>query len=88
MRTVKELESLLDSWVESGKKTKIVASFTDISQLTDEHKRHFTGAEYLWKPMNGDIFGGVLIDDNLDYVHLVLATGGVLTDILKLKPTT
>ena len=60
--------------VKSGRPRQIAASFSSMSELTEEQKRHFIAAPYLWKAMQGKIYGGVLLDESLGYIHLVLVS--------------
>ena len=81
--SVKEIEDMTASW--KGKKpSRIAASFDNVFQLEDKHIIHFKSAPYLFKPMNGTLWGGMLLDDNSEYVHLVLMTEDVLKYILNL----
>lgn len=69
----------------SKKPSQIAKSFSNISELNEQHLKHFAKAPYAWKPMQGNIFAGMLLDESLDYIHLVLATEDVLKYILELK---
>lgn len=80
----KEYEEMAAKWKQANKPSKIVGSFTDILQLNETHLKHFRNAPYIWKPMNGSIYAGMLMDDNLDYIHLVLVSKEVLEYVLKL----
>jgi hypothetical protein len=66
----------------SGKPSKIAASFNKISDLQLEHLKHFVAAPYFWKPMQGNIWGGMLADEKIDYIHLVLASEEVVNVLL------
>lgn len=83
----KSLEEQLKKWTDEKKPSKIAASFQKIEDLQEIHIKHFRYAEYLWKPMQGGIWGGCLMDDKLNYIHLVLATTPVVEHILNLRPS-
>ena len=68
----------------SGKKSKIAESFNNISDLQLHHLKHFRHAPYVWKPINGTIWGGMLIDESIDYIHLVLASLEVVQFLINL----
>lgn len=63
-------------------KPKIIAGrFNDISELTEEQIKHFKTAEYIWHLYPHDKEGpyekmhmGVLLDENLNYVHIVFGS--------------
>lgn len=57
----------------SGKPSTIAGSFNKITDLNLEQLKHFKSAPYFWKPMNGAIWGGILADESINYIHLVLA---------------
>lgn len=82
----KSLEEMFAKWKEQKKPSKIAASFHHINDLLPEHIEHFKTYEYLWKPMQGGIWGGIWLTNNIDYIHLVLATTLVVQYILNLKP--
>jgi hypothetical protein len=77
-----EIEIMVERWKAEKKPSKIAASFLKVSDLQHFHLKHFKGAHYLWKPMNGDIWAGMLMDDSIDYVHLVLASKDVVMFLL------
>lgn len=79
------LKALFKKWKDEKKPSKIAASFTKISDLTPEHIEHFREYEYAWKPMQGGIWGGIWLTDNISYVHIVMATTKVLEHLLNLK---
>jgi hypothetical protein len=81
----REFEEMAEKWKKENKPSKVAASFTKVSELQEIHLKHFRNAPYLWKPINGSIFGGLLMDDSLDYIHLVLVNEEVLNYILNLK---
>jgi hypothetical protein len=81
--TKQELEQIADRLLKSNKPKMIVASFTDkdINKITESKTQHFKTAEYLWQgtPHNkeGNYKGmhmGLLLDENLNYVHIVFAS--------------
>jgi hypothetical protein len=80
-----EYDAMAKKWKEENKPSKIAGSFSRIEDLTETHLKHFKNAPYVWKPVNGTIWGGMLMDDKLDYIHLVLATREVVEYILNLK---
>lgn len=82
--TVKEIEDMTANWKTTKRITGIAASFTKVSELGEHHIKHFKSAPYMFKPLSGNIFGGMLLDDKLDYVHLVLLNEEVLEYILDL----
>jgi len=82
--TVKEIEAMTSSWKLKNKQSRIAASFGNVLELQDYHLKHFKSASYMFKPMNGSLWGGILLDDEIDYVHLVLMSEDVLNYILKL----
>ena len=81
-----EVETLMAKWKETKKPSKIAGSFNKVSDLEEKHIEHFRGNTYLFKPMNGNIFGGMCMDDSLDYIHMVLLSEEVVNFILNLKP--
>lgn len=85
MPAPKEFEEMAEKWVREKKPSKIAASFTKVEDLREIHLKHFRGAPYIWKPMQGGIWGGMLMDDSIPYVHLVLCTTPVVEFILNLK---
>ena len=71
----------LDDLLKSDKPKIIAGSFNDISELTEEQVKHFKTAEYLWHlyPHNKEdwykrMHMGVLMDENLNYVHIVFGS--------------
>lgn len=81
--SVKEIEDMTASW-KGNKPSQIAASFGNILELKSHHINHFKSAPYLFKPMNGNLWGGMLLDTEIEYVHLVLMTEDVLEYILNL----
>lgn len=79
------LEALFKKWKDEKKPSQIAASFSKISDLTPKHIEHFREYEYVWKPMQGGIWGGIWITDNIPYVHIVMATTEVVEYLLNLK---
>lgn len=80
-----ELTKLLQKWKDEGKPSKIAASFTKIEDVQPIHIEHFKEYNYLWKPLQGGIWGGIWVTDNIPYVHIVLATTPVVEFLLNLK---
>jgi len=83
--SVKEIEDMTNKWKTTKKTSPIAGSFTHIGDLQKHHIAHFRSAPYMFKPLSGNIYGGMLLDDKLDYVHLVLLSEKVLEYILNLK---
>jgi hypothetical protein len=79
------LEALFQKWKDTKKPSKLAASFTKIEDLQPIHIEHFKEYEYVWKPIQGGIWGGIWLNDNIDYVHIVMATTPVVEYILNLK---
>lgn len=82
----KSLEERFQRWKDEKKPSKIAASFQKIEDLKEEHIEHFKKYDYLWKPMQGGIWGGIWLTDDIPYIHLVLATTPVVEYCLNLKP--
>ena len=93
---VQELEAKCNRLLASDKPKMIAAKFTKIEEITEEQERHFKSAnkfgKYLWQvqPHQKDdqykgMHLGVLLDENLNYVHLVFASTEVLGYILDLN---
>jgi len=82
--SVEELEKLLQKWKDIKKPSQIAASFSNILELEEKHLKHFRHAPYVWKPLQGSLWGGMLLDDEINYVHLVLATEDVMKYLIKL----
>ena len=77
---------ILKKWSAEGKPGTIAGSFSKVSELTETHIKHFRSAKYLLKPLGGGtIWGAILMDDALPYIHQVLMTEEVVEYILKLK---
>ena len=75
------IEHRVDTLLKSGKPMVIAGSFNDITELTEQQIRHFKTAEYLWHlhPHNKEdkykgMHMGVLLDENLNYVHMVFGS--------------
>jgi hypothetical protein len=79
------LEALFKKWKDTNKPSKLAASFTKIKDLQPIHIEHFKEYEYAWKPLQGGIWGGIWLNDNIDYIHIVMATTPVVEYILNLK---
>ena len=93
---VKELENICERLLKSNKPKIIAAKFSSIKEITEEQHRHFISAnkygKYLWQAHphewddnNKDLHMGVLLDENLNYVHIVFVSTEVLWYILNLK---
>jgi hypothetical protein len=80
-----KVKVFLNKALSEKKTTQIVASFSSIEELQDFHIQHFREAEYIWKSMNGSIFGGTWMNDNINYIHNVLVTQNVLDYLLALN---
>lgn len=80
--TVKEIEDMTVSF--KSKPSQIAASFSNILELEEHHLKHFKSAPYIFKSMNGTLWSGMLMDDKLNYAHLIMITEDVLNYILKL----
>ena len=80
-----DIKDMIEKWKETKKPSKIAASFSKIEDLQEVHLKHFVAAPYMWKPMRGNVWGGMLMDDSLEYIHLVLATTPVVEFLLNLK---
>ena len=81
--TKQELEQIADRLLKSNKPKMIVAGFKDddINLITEQQVKHFKTAEYLWQatPHNKEdnykgLHMGLLLDENLNYVHIVFAS--------------
>jgi len=83
--SVEEMEYLANKWKVEKKPSKIVGTFTFVSDLTEENIKHFDTAPYMFRPMPGTLYGGMLLDDSMDYVHIVLMSEEVLEFILSIK---
>lgn len=93
---VQELEAKCNRLLASDKPKIIAASFNKIEDITEEQERHFRSAnkfgKYLWQvqPHTKDdqykgMHLGVLLDEDLNYVHIVIVSSQVLGYILDLK---
>lgn len=81
MKTKQEIEEALDRLLHSGKPCIIAGRFDDVSKLSEKEDKHFKTAEYLWNlkvhDKDDDYKGmhmGVLLDENLNYVHIVFGS--------------
>jgi hypothetical protein len=84
--SVKEIEDMTREWKTTKKVAKAIAgSFSKVEDLEEKHIAHFRTQPYLFKPVSGTLYGGMCLDDSLDYVHVVIMTEEVLTYILDLK---
>jgi len=77
----KNIEHRLDTLLKSDKPMVIAGSFNDITELTEQQIKHFKTAEYLWHlhPHNKEdkykgMHMGVLLDESLNYVHMVFGS--------------
>jgi len=61
----------------SGKPSMLAGGFSYVSDLTDEHIAHFKSAPYMWRCPVGNIYSGILVDDNYGYLHLVTVSEDV-----------
>ena len=78
----------LNALLKSDKPKIIADRLKDISELTEQKIRHFKNAEYAWNlhPNNdeGSYKGmhlGVLLDEKLNYVHLVFVSINFINQI-------
>jgi hypothetical protein len=84
--SVKEIEDMTRGWKTTKKVAAgIAGSFATVKDLEEKHINHFRTQPYLFKPASGTLFGGMCLDDSLDYVHIVIVSEEVLTFILDLK---
>jgi len=84
-----DIESCLDRLLQNDKPKIIAGSFKNKSDFSEEQIKHFKTAHYMWNlsPHNKDdkykgMYMGVLLDENLNYVHIVFATNEMLNYIL------
>ena len=78
---IEKLKIRLSELLNSNKPKIIAGTFTDVSELTDEQLKHFKTAEYIYnqtpitiqKQYRG-FHVGVLLDDTLNYFHLVVVS--------------
>lgn len=71
-----------------GKRSQIDAAFLCVSDLEEQHVRHFKTAPYMFRPVAGKMFAGILMDEKMDYVRIVFLSEEVLEYILNLgQPT-
>jgi hypothetical protein len=75
-----EIESSLQRLLQSGKPAIIVAAFRNEGDFTDQQIRHFKSSPpYLWNlKLHDKEHMGVLMDENLNYVHIVFATNEMM----------
>jgi hypothetical protein len=78
----------LNALLKSDKPKIIADRFKDVSELTEQQIRHFKNAEYAWNlnPNNdeGSYKGmhlGVLLDEKINYVHLVFVSINFINQI-------
>ena len=84
-RATKDIEECVERLLKADKPKMIAAVLDDENNLTEQQVKHFKTAEYLWnlipQTIEGpykDKFMGLLLDESLDYVHIVFATGKFL----------
>lgn len=76
---VATFETMVKRWTEQKKPSKIAGTFNKVDDLQEIHLKHFKSAPYIWKPLGGgNLWGGMLMDDNIDYIHLVIASQEVV----------
>lgn len=94
--SIQDLEIICNRLLASDKPKIIAAKFTKIEDITEEQERHFKSSnkfgKYLWQAqphMKDDEYKGMhlglLLDEHLNYVHLVFASSEVLGYILNLN---
>lgn len=81
---IDEWEMLSKKWKLEKKLARVEASFNNILELEEKHLKHFKNAPYIWKPMQGKIYAGMLMDNSMNYIKLVLVSEEVLEYIFKL----
>ena len=93
MKTKKEIEECADRLLRANKPKMIVADLDDENELTEQQVKHFKTAEYIWnltpQTVEGkykDNFMGLLLDESLNYVHIVFGSQRFLDYIWKIKP--
>lgn len=93
---IQELEAICNRLLVSDKPKIIAAKFDNKEEITEEQERHFKSAnkfgKYLWQVqphLKDDQYKGmhmgVLLDENLSYVHIIFASSEVLGYILNLN---
>lgn len=94
-KTIKEIEEIADRLLRADKPKLIVADLTNEKELTEQQVKHFQTAEYIWnlQPQTTDgqykgKFIGLLLDESLNYVHIVFASKNFLDYLWKLKGDT
>lgn len=80
-----DVEALADKLKLDGRKGVVAGTFTAISDLTSEHIAHFKSTPYLFRPLPGTLYGGMVVDETAPYIHIVLMNEEVLDYILSLK---
>ena len=90
--TKQEIEDSLQRMLQSDKPKIIAAAFRKESDFTEQQIRHFKSALYLWhlgvhdkEDMYNGMHMGVLMDVNLNYVHIVFATNEMMNYTIGLK---
>lgn len=92
MKTKKEIEECVDRLLRANKPKMIVADLDDENELTGQQVKHFKTAEYIWnlnpQTIEGQYKGkmmGLLLDESLNYVHIIFASQRFLDYLFKLK---
>ena len=89
----KNAEDVVQRLKQSTKPRIIAGKFENILDLRDEHLKHFgsNDIKYLWKMQLHDkddeykgMHMGLLLDETLNYIHMVFVSPDVLNYILKL----
>jgi hypothetical protein len=90
--TKAELEACLSRLLKSEKPKIIAGSFKTETDFTPEQIKHFRSATYMWQLTTHDkedaykgMHLGVLLDENLNYVHMVFATFEMMNYSINLK---
>ena len=85
LKTNEELKVCMDRLLASGKPVILAARFKTVNELEEKHIKHFKYAEYLWeiKEREPGLLFGILLDEELNYVHAVLASKEVLNFIFE-----
>jgi hypothetical protein len=88
-KTDKEIEACINRLLASKKPVMLVARFKTVNELEEKHIKHFKNAEYLWQVQElkeePGLHLGVLLDEELNYVHIVLASRAVLNYVFDRK---
>lgn len=91
MKTKLEIEECANRLLRSNKNKIIAGNFENEKKLTEEQIKHFRTAEYIWNlspqkegPYKDQLMG-LLLDESLNYVHIVFASQKFLDYIFNLK---